>query len=212
MGGGGLRAPPPMVWFQNMLYMTPQVAPTTDPRSTPYIGACGVPWGVHWGFRWMPPGGPRGCRLGTWGVPPGGPPGGPLGDPWGVPGGAPGRGFSPECSFAKTQVVLSIQASSGAHEFFVSGVGSFVASVVAWSLRAPAFISESLIALLAISVTRRRRRSPLLIPLLIATSVFAPPPPMPTHIRTCRFEAFRPVDGVVRLNLLSQGLQLESTW
>ena len=155
----------------------PPGCPHNRPPFNPLYWCLWCPLGCPLGCPLDAPRGSPGGRLGTWGVPPGGPPGGPLGDPWGVPGGAPRRGFSPECSFAKTQVVLSIQASSGAHEIFVSGVGSFVASVVAWSLRAPAFISESLIALLAISVTRRRRRSPLLIPLLIATSVFAPPRP-----------------------------------
>ena len=70
-----------------MLYMTPQIAPTTDPRSAPYTGACGVPWGV----RWVSP-------SGVLGSPPGGSRGGLLG--------APGPQISPELSLARTQVVL----------------------------------------------------------------------------------------------------------
>ena len=32
VGGGGLRPPPPMIWASKIiLYMTPQMAPTTDP-------------------------------------------------------------------------------------------------------------------------------------------------------------------------------------
>jgi hypothetical protein len=39
-----------------ILYMTTPDRPTTDPRSAPYAGACGVRWGVRWGS----PGGPLG--------------------------------------------------------------------------------------------------------------------------------------------------------
>ena len=57
--GSGRRPPPAII-----LYMTPPIAPTTDLRSAPNTGACGVPWGACW----VPPGG----WVGPWGYPVGG--------------------------------------------------------------------------------------------------------------------------------------------
>jgi hypothetical protein len=91
MGGGppNISGGRPKAASQNhLLYITPRLPPTTDPRSAPYICLwcpmrypLGAPWVAPKGA--LPPGGPWGSRS----VPPLGAPGRSPGEPPGVPWG-----------------------------------------------------------------------------------------------------------------------------